>query len=68
MLRARGWSVRFPDRTFATVDHIVPTATSARPFADALAEEMISALERNCREFGIPLSRPGQRATRASST
>ena len=28
MLRARGWKVRFPERTIATVDHIVPTATS----------------------------------------
>ena len=29
MLRARGWTVAFPDRTFATVDHIVPTTTQA---------------------------------------
>ena len=25
MLRERGLTVRFPERTFATVDHIVPT-------------------------------------------
>ncbi|HXE79886.1 MAG TPA: 3-isopropylmalate dehydratase large subunit [Vicinamibacterales bacterium] len=55
MLRARGWRVAFPHRTFATVDHIVPTANRQRPFADAMAEEMMSALERNCREYGIPL-------------
>ncbi len=55
MLRARGWTVRAVDRTFATVDHIVPTADQRRPFADALAEAMMSALERNCREHGIPL-------------
>jgi 3-isopropylmalate/(R)-2-methylmalate dehydratase large subunit len=54
-LRARGWRVRFPHRTFATVDHIAPTADVARPFADALAEEMMAALERNCRDFGVPL-------------
>ena len=24
MLRGRNWSVAFPDRTFATVDHIIP--------------------------------------------
>jgi 3-isopropylmalate/(R)-2-methylmalate dehydratase large subunit len=24
-LRARGWRVRFPERTFGTVDHITPT-------------------------------------------
>jgi 3-isopropylmalate/(R)-2-methylmalate dehydratase large subunit len=55
MIRARGWTVRAVDRTFATVDHIVPTADQRRPFADAMAEAMMSALERNCREFGIPL-------------
>ena len=55
MLRARGWLVAFPQRTFATVDHIVPTADRQRPFLDVLAEEMMSALERNCREHGIPL-------------
>jgi 3-isopropylmalate/(R)-2-methylmalate dehydratase large subunit len=54
-LRSRGWRVRFPRRTFATVDHIAPTRDTARPFGDALAEEMMAALERNCREFGIPL-------------
>ena len=55
MLRARGWEVRFPERTFATVDHIVPTADQRRPFGDPLAEQMIAALERNCREHDIPL-------------
>jgi 3-isopropylmalate/(R)-2-methylmalate dehydratase large subunit len=55
MLRARGSKVAFPNRTFATVDHIVPTLNQRRPFLDVLAEEMMSALEKNCREFGIPL-------------
>ena len=55
MLRARGSRVAFPNRTFATVDHIVPTLNQRRPFLDVLAEEMMSALEKNCREFGIPL-------------
>jgi 3-isopropylmalate/(R)-2-methylmalate dehydratase large subunit len=54
-LRARGWRVRFPARTFATVDHIVPTREVGRPFLDVMAEEMMSALERNCRDFGISL-------------
>ena len=54
MLRARGITVAFPDRTFATTDHIVPTLDQARPFQDPLAEAMLSALERNCAEFGIP--------------
>lgn len=55
MLRARGWRVRAPQRTFATVDHIVPTSSQSRPFADAMAEQMTTALERNCREHDIPL-------------
>jgi 3-isopropylmalate/(R)-2-methylmalate dehydratase large subunit len=53
MLRARGSRVAFPDRTIATVDHIVPTKDQRRPFLDVMAEDMLSALERNCREHGI---------------
>jgi 3-isopropylmalate/(R)-2-methylmalate dehydratase large subunit len=53
MLRERGLSVPFPDRTVATVDHIVPTENQARPFADVLAEEMMQALEKNCQDYGI---------------
>jgi 3-isopropylmalate/(R)-2-methylmalate dehydratase large subunit len=55
MLNARGWKVAFPQRTFATVDHIVPTRDRQRPFLDVMAEQMMSALERNCVEHGIPL-------------
>ena len=54
MLRARGIGVAFPDRTFATTDHIIPTLDQGRPFRDTLAEAMLSALERNCAEFDIP--------------
>ncbi len=53
MLRERGLKVMFPERTVATVDHIVPTENQARPFADALAEEMIQALESNSKENAI---------------
>jgi 3-isopropylmalate/(R)-2-methylmalate dehydratase large subunit len=55
MLRARGWRVRYPERAIATVDHIVPTRDVRRPFVDVLAEDMLAALERNCREAGIRL-------------
>jgi 3-isopropylmalate/(R)-2-methylmalate dehydratase large subunit len=55
MLRDRGLKVMFPERTLATVDHIIPTLSQARPFADSLAEEMMSAIEKNCRDFGITL-------------
>lgn len=53
MLRERGLKVLFPDRTVATVDHIVPTANQVRPFADTLAEEMIEELEKNVQEHNI---------------
>ncbi|WP_437204561.1 3-isopropylmalate dehydratase large subunit [Planctomicrobium sp. SH664] len=55
MLRDRNLTVMHPERTLATVDHIVPTDIQARPFQDGLAEEMMSAIEKNCREFGITL-------------
>ena len=55
-LRARGWTVARLDRTFATVDHIIPTRERTRPFLDLMAEEMIAALERNCRDFGVRLA------------
>ena len=53
MLRNLGVEVPYPDRTFATVDHIIPTDSHARPFQDPLAEEMLVALQENCEEFGI---------------
>ncbi|EAQ68679.1 3-isopropylmalate dehydratase/ large subunit [Synechococcus sp. RS9909] len=54
-LEDKGLSVRCAERTVATVDHIVPTTSQARPFADPLAEEMLSTLERNCARHGITL-------------
>jgi len=55
MVRARGLRVAMPERTIATVDHIVPTLDQRRPFIDVMAEEMLTSLERNCREHGIRL-------------
>ena len=53
MMREQGFKLAFPERTFATVDHIMPTDTRQRPYSDAQAEGMMGAIERNCREFGI---------------
>ena len=53
MIRERNLSVLYPERTVATVDHIVPTENQSRPFADTLAEEMMQALEKNTQEYGI---------------
>ena len=58
MLRQQGLPVAFPERTVATIDHIVPTSSQKRPFLDVMAEEMTVALERNCRDFGIRLYLP----------
>jgi len=60
MMRQHGWKVAFPERTVATIDHIVPTSSQKRPFLDVMAEEMTVALERNCKEFGIKLYLPDQ--------
>jgi 3-isopropylmalate/(R)-2-methylmalate dehydratase large subunit len=53
MLRDLGLKVLMPHRTFATVDHIVPTDQVAEPYADPLADAMIKALRQSCRDFGI---------------
>ncbi len=53
MLREKGMGVRFPKRTFATADHIVPTDKLERPYTDPLAEQMLQALEDNTRQYGI---------------
>jgi len=53
MLRDLGLQVKFPHRTFATVDHIVPTDQRKEPFSDPLADGMIRELRRNADEFGI---------------
>jgi 3-isopropylmalate/(R)-2-methylmalate dehydratase large subunit len=54
-LRAAGRRVRQPQRTIATVDHNVPTEPRGTPIIDPIAARQIQALQRNCREFGVPL-------------
>ncbi len=53
MLRDLNLKVLMPHRTFATVDHIVPTDEREEPFSDSLADEMIRALRTNCAESGV---------------
>ncbi|MCX6943889.1 MAG: 3-isopropylmalate dehydratase large subunit [Opitutales bacterium] len=53
MLRDLGLPVAQPHRTFATVDHIVPTDQQREPFRDPLADAMIQELRRNCAAHGI---------------
>ena len=47
--------VRMPERTFGTLDHIIPTTDQSRPYADPLAEEMAVHMIRNATDFGVPL-------------
>jgi 3-isopropylmalate/(R)-2-methylmalate dehydratase large subunit len=54
-LRARGLTVRRPDRTVATMDHSTPTTSAGIPVADKMAAAQLSQLQRNCEEFGIDL-------------
>ena len=53
MLREKGLPVRYPERTFATVDHIVPTDEVNEPYSDPLADAMIKELRKNCLETGV---------------
>ena len=54
-LRTRGLRVRRPDKTFATMDHSIPTDPRAFPIADPLAAKQVAQLETNCRDFGVRL-------------
>ena len=53
MLRDRHLKVQYPHRTFATVDHIVPTNESVEPYSDALAQGMIEELRKNCADNNV---------------
>ena len=53
MLRDRCLPVRYPARTFATVDHIVPTNEALEPYSDPLAQGMIEELRKNCADNDI---------------
>ena len=53
MLKERGLPVRYPERTFATVDHIVPTDEVNEPYSDPMADAMIKELRKNCEETGV---------------
>src|SRR5438132_9086702 len=54
-LRSNKRKVRRTDLTFATVDHNVPTSDRSLPIVDQTSAMQIMALEKNCKNFGIPL-------------
>jgi 3-isopropylmalate/(R)-2-methylmalate dehydratase large subunit len=39
----------------ATVDHNIPTTPRGTPITDPIAARQIEALQKNCKEFGVPL-------------
>src|SRR6202790_3459863 len=54
-LCAAGRRLRQPSRTVATVDHNIPTEPRGTPITDLIAAKQISALQTNCKEFGVRL-------------
>lgn len=58
-IKERGSTVAYPNRTFATVDHIIPTLNQLqRPYLDTQAELMSATLEKNVAEYGIQFFKP----------
>jgi 3-isopropylmalate/(R)-2-methylmalate dehydratase large subunit len=54
-LRLSGRKVRQPNRTFATMDHNVPTRDRS-VIKDEVSKKQIETLKNNCEEFGVPLA------------
>lgn len=54
-LRMKGRKVRRPDKTFATMDHNVPTIDKFN-IKDEISKNQLQALQQNCQDFGIQLA------------
>lgn len=54
-LRMKNRKVRRPDKTFATMDHNVPTKNRF-VINDKVALNQMTTLEKNCQEFNVPLA------------
>src|SRR5499427_8572754 len=54
-LKNRGQKVRSTEKTFATMDHSIPTSSRSLSGFDEMAAKQVRALAANCAEFGIPL-------------
>ncbi len=55
MLREQGLKVRRPDKTFATMDHAIPTRSTDIALWPADAATQVRTLRQNCEDFGITL-------------
>ena len=60
-LRNGGRKVRSAQRTFATLDHNVPTTDRSLPITEPNSAKQIEAMRKNCRDFGITLFDLGSR-------
>ncbi|MGD0075894.1 MAG: 3-isopropylmalate dehydratase large subunit [Candidatus Binataceae bacterium] len=60
-LRTAGRKVRAIKRTFATLDHNIPTVDRHLPIADPESSRQVEAMHDNCRDFGVPLFDLGAR-------
>lgn len=59
-LRMNNRKVRQPNRTFATMDHNVPT-TDITNIKDEISKLQMETLRKNCEEFDIPLAGMGHK-------
>lgn len=54
-LRKRGLPLFRPERTWATMDHNVPTKNQHLPIKELLSRKQVDMLRTNCEEFGVRL-------------
>ena len=54
-LRERGLKLHRTDRTFATVDHAIPTRELAMELWPSQAAQQVQTLRQNCADFGVTL-------------
>ena len=54
-LRLTGRHLRRPERTYATMDHNIPTTDRSIPISDPMSAQQVETLRNNCAEFGVTL-------------
>lgn len=54
-LKKRGINVFRTDRTWATMDHNVPTKNQDKPIQEEMSRKQVEMLKSNCEEFGVRL-------------
>jgi len=54
-LRLKGRNVRSTSKTFAVMDHNVPTRAKDLKFADVISRKQMDTLAKNCHDFGVKL-------------